>query len=269
MALDEAMLLHHEAGGALPTLRVYGWTTPTCLSAMPRTPGRRSTWRRANNPASLWSAGRLAAEPSCTIAKSPIVWSCPSRCPRSCYTDGALSTHWAGPGTRRCNVWVWPCISNAPVVGAATSCSGLPACFAAIARYELSAAGKKIVGSAQKRLQHTYSSTAQCRCRWSDNGSSSVCGRCRQNSAMPLVQEAFTTMTAINEIAPSPVTAYAAARRCGGCRRHIRCRSSKTPPVLRRRTSRRRTVHHEIHQPGVEPGRCDGLAPKRGASHGT
>jgi lipoate-protein ligase A len=30
-----------------------------------------------------------------------------------------------------------------------------PACFAAIARYELSAAGRKIVGSAQKRLQHT------------------------------------------------------------------------------------------------------------------
>ena len=29
MALDEALLLVHEAGAAPPTLRVYGWCQPT------------------------------------------------------------------------------------------------------------------------------------------------------------------------------------------------------------------------------------------------
>ena len=73
------------------------------------------------------------------------------------------------------------------------------------------------------------------------------------------------TMTAINEIAPSPATDLCCTRRCARVLAGIRCRDRRLAPVPRRRTSRRRTVHDEIHQPGVEPGRGDSLAPKRGA----
>jgi lipoate-protein ligase A len=81
-----------------------------------------------------------------------------------------------------------------------------PACFAAIARYELSAAGKKIVGSAQKRLQQTLLQHGSMPLRM-ERQRLFQCLQVPPEQRQALIHEAFMTMTAINEIAPSPVTA--------------------------------------------------------------
>ena len=75
------------------------------------------------------------------------------------------------------------------------------ACFAALARYELSAAGKKLVGSAQKRLHNSLLQHGSIPL-WMDRARLFQCLRVPPECRDSLVQEAYTTMTAVNEVAP-------------------------------------------------------------------
>jgi lipoate-protein ligase A len=83
-----------------------------------------------------------------------------------------------------------------------------PACFAALARYELSVAGKKLVGSAQKRLQGSLLQHGSIPFHI-DRHRLFQCLHVPPESRAELVQEAYTTMIAVHEIATTPVSAGA------------------------------------------------------------
>jgi lipoate-protein ligase A len=79
-----------------------------------------------------------------------------------------------------------------------------PACFSALARYEISVAGKKIVGSAQKRLRNSLLQHGSIPLEL-DRARLFQCIQTAAEHQADLIQEAYTTMTAINEIAPAPI----------------------------------------------------------------
>jgi len=79
------------------------------------------------------------------------------------------------------------------------------ACFAALSRYELSVAGKKLVGSAQKRAQRALLQHGSIPLRM-DRQRLFQCLQMPPERRAALVQEAYTTMGAVNEMAPTPVT---------------------------------------------------------------
>jgi lipoate-protein ligase A len=92
-----------------------------------------------------------------------------------------------------------PQIRTAP-----TRAPASPACFAALSRYELSVAGKKIVGSAQKRAQHALLQHGSIPL-WMDRQRLFQCLRVPPEHRAALVQTAYATMGAVNEVAEKPV----------------------------------------------------------------
>jgi len=205
MALDEALLLLHEAGAALPTLRVYGWCQPTlslgyaqnarqevdlaACQAQGVAVVRRPTGGRAvlHDQEVTYSVVMplLADGPSTTTEHYRRIGMALAAALQSL----GIPVHLARPQVR-----------TAPVRTPAS-----PACFAALSRYELSAAGKKIVGSAQKRAQRALLQHGSIPL-WMDRQRLFQCLRVPPERREALVQEAYTTMGAVNEIAPTPVT---------------------------------------------------------------
>jgi lipoate-protein ligase A len=103
-----------------------------------------------------------------------------------------------------------PQVRHAPPRAAAS-----PACFAALSRYELSLAGKKMVGSAQKRAQHALLQHGSIPL-WMDRQRLFQCLRVPPEHRAELVQAAYTTMGAVNEVTEKPVSLaalHAALRR--------------------------------------------------------
>jgi lipoate-protein ligase A len=208
MALDEAMLLHHEAGDALPTLRVYGWTTPTLSLGY-----AQKTWQEVNLAACQQCGVSVVRRPTggravlhdCEVTYSVVLPTTLSLGPAT------LTAHYRRIGLalaaalQRLGLAVH--LERARLSAHPRRAAVSPACFAAIARYELSATGKKIVGSAQKRLQHTFLQHGSMPLRM-ERQRLFQCLQVPPEQRAALVQEAFMTMTAINEIAPSPVTAH-------------------------------------------------------------
>jgi lipoate-protein ligase A len=207
MALDEAMLLHHEAGGTLPTLRVYGWTTPTLSLGY-----AQKTWQEVNLAACQQCGVSVVRRPTggravlhdCEVTYSVVLPT--TLCPG----PATLTAHYRRIGLalaaalQRLGLAVH--LERARLSAHPRRAAASPACFAAIARYELSAAGKKIVGSAQKRLQQTLLQHGSMPLRM-ERQRLFQCLQVPPEQRQALIQEAFMTMTAINEIAPSPVTA--------------------------------------------------------------
>jgi lipoate-protein ligase A len=93
-----------------------------------------------------------------------------------------------------------PVLAQSPVAS--------PACFAALARYEISVAGRKLVGSAQKRLHYALLQHGSMPL-WLDRQRLFACLRIPPEHRDALVQEAYTTMTAVNEVATTPLSAIA------------------------------------------------------------
>src|SRR5207302_1053261 len=93
-----------------------------------------------------------------------------------------------------------PQVRMAPVRAPAS-----PACFAALSRYELSAAGKKIVGSAQKRAQRALLQHGSIPL-WMDRQRLFQCLLVPPERRQALVQEAYTTMGAVTASASRPPT---------------------------------------------------------------
>jgi len=97
---------------------------------------------------------------------------------------------------------------------APTHAPASPACFAALSRYELSVAGKKMVGSAQKRAQRALLQHGSIPL-WMDRQRLFQCLRVPPEHRAALVQAAYSTMGAVNEVAEQPVllaTLHAALR---------------------------------------------------------
>lgn len=208
MAVDEALLLSHEAGHSPPTLRVYAWAAPTLslgyaqnvekevdvaacrqheVTLVRRPTGGRAVLHDQEATYSVVMPLRLAdREASITEHYHRIGLAL------------AAALHHAGLAVRL----------ERPSVLAATPRSASPACFAAMSRYELSATGRKLVGSAQKRgrrslLQHGSIPLALDRQRLF------ACLRVPTDRRAQLLREAYASMVAVNEVAPIPLDAAA------------------------------------------------------------
>lgn len=207
MALDEALLLQHEAGGMPPTLRVYGWSTPTLSLGY-----AQKVWQEVN----------LAAcqQYGVVVVRRPTGGRAVLHDDEVTYSVILPTTLSSGPETltehyRRIGLALAAALQGLGLAvhlersrrsAQPRRAADSPACFAAIARYELSAAGKKIVGSAQKRLQHTLLQHGSIPLQM-ERQRLFQCLQVPPEHRQVLVQEAYATMATINELAPNPVTA--------------------------------------------------------------
>ena len=209
MALDEALFLLHEAGRIAPTLRVYAWCLPT-LSL-----GYAQHTATAVDLAACQEHGvgvvRRPTGGRAVLHDHEVTYSVVMPLQLS---DGphSLTEHYHLIGTALAaalHALQLPVRLERPRVRtASTRAVASPACFAALSRYELSVAGKKLVGSAQKRgqrslLQHGSIPLSMDRQRLF------ACLQVPPEQRARLVHEAYTTMTAVHEVAPTPLNAAA------------------------------------------------------------
>ena len=117
------------------------------------------------------------------------------------YHHGALSSYRHGVGGSASGLGLPVHLARPQVRAASTRAPASPACFAALSRYELSVVGKKIVGSAQKRAQRALLQHGSIPL-WMDRQRLFQCLRVPPEHRAALVQAAYTTMGAVNEVAP-------------------------------------------------------------------
>ena len=96
-------------------------------------------------------------------------------------------------------------LARPQVRAAPTHAPASPACFAALSRYELSVAGKKMVGSAQKRAQRALLQHGSIPL-WMDRQLLFQCLRVPPEHRAECVQAAYSTMGAVNEVVARPVS---------------------------------------------------------------
>jgi len=207
MALDEALLLVQETGAAPPTLRVYGWSTPTLSLGY-----AQQTMQEVNFAACQEHGVTVMRRPTggrAVLHDQEVTYSVvlPITLPTS---PGALTEDYRRLGMalatalRRLGLAVRLERPHRQVRSQHSVAS--PACFAALSRYELSVAGKKIVGSAQKRLSHALLQHGSIPL-WLDRQRLFACLQVPPEHRTALIQDAYTTMVAVNEVATSPVSA--------------------------------------------------------------
>jgi lipoate-protein ligase A len=206
MALDEALLVMHEAGTTPPTLRVYGWCQPT-LSL-----GYAQNAQQEVDLAACHAQG-------VAVIRRPTGGRAVLHDQEVTYSVVMPVTLADGPHTitehyRRIGMALavalqalgLPVQLARPQVRATpTRDPASPACFAALSRYELSVAGKKMVGSAQKRAQRALLQHGSIPL-WMDRQRLFQCLRVPPEDRAALVQAAYATMGAVNEVAASPVS---------------------------------------------------------------
>ena len=206
MALDEALLVMHEAGVTLPTLRVYGWCQPT-LSL-----GYAQNAHQEVDLAACQAQGvvviRRPTGGRAVLHDQEVTYSVVM--PLS-LADGShtITEHYRRIGMALAAALqalglpvqlARPRVRDAPTRVAAS-----PACFAALSRYELSIAGKKMVGSAQKRAQRALLQHGSIPL-WMDRQRLFQCLRVPPEHRVELVQAAYTAMGAVNEVTEKPVS---------------------------------------------------------------
>jgi lipoate-protein ligase A len=206
MALDEALLVRHEASATPPTLRVYGWCQPT-LSL-----GYAQNAQQEVDLAACHAQGvaviRRPTGGRAVLHDQEVTYSVvmPITLADAPYT---ITQHYRRIGmalAAALQALGLPVQLVRPQVRAAsTRVRASPACFAALSRYELSVVGKKIVGSAQKRAQRALLQHGSIPL-WMDRQRLFQCLRVPPEHRAALVQTAYTTMGAVNEVAERPVS---------------------------------------------------------------
>lgn len=206
MAIDEALLLTHEAGVTPPILRVYAWDTPTISVGY-----AQKTDQEINLSACRQHGVGIIRRPTggrAVLHDQEVTYSLILPTTLFQGTD-TLTEHY-----RRIGLALTAALQQVglPVQLArgrrrqsAARLPASPACFSALARYEISAAGKKIVGSAQKRLRNSLLQHGSIPLEL-DRRRLFQCLRTTSAYQADLIQEAYATMTAINEIALSPIS---------------------------------------------------------------
>ena len=211
MAVDEALLLSHEAGQSPPTLRVYTWSSPTLSFGYAQNVEREvdTTACREHGvtPVRRPTGGRavLHDEEATYSVVMPL---------RLGGREATVTEHYRRIGLalaaalRHAGLSVT--LERPSVLGAAARPAS-PACFAAISRYELSATGRKLVGSAQKRgrrslLQHGSIPLTMDRHRLF------ACLRVPDDQRQQLLEEAYASMVAVNEVAAAALDVAALQR---------------------------------------------------------
>jgi lipoate-protein ligase A len=205
MALDEALLVLHEAGTTPPTLRVYGWCQPT-LSLGYAQPVQQEVDLAACQAQGVAvirrpTGGRAVLhdqEVTYSVVMPLILADGPQTITAHYHRIGmALAAALQALGL--------PVqLARPQVRSTPTRALVSPACFAALSRYELSVAGKKMVGSAQKRAQRALLQHGSIPL-WMDRQCLFQCLRVPPEHRPALVQAAHTTMAAVNEVAEKPV----------------------------------------------------------------
>lgn len=204
MALDEAILQACEAGVAPPTLRVYGWQPPA-LSL-----GYAQNVTKEVNVAACQRYGiEIVRRPTggrAVLHDDEVTYSVVMPIASE---DGpqTLTEHYHLIGLALAEAFTHLGLGvrlARPQRAVKERHAPSPACFAALSRYELSVAGKKLVGSAQKRgqqalLQHGSIPLSLDRQRLFQ------CLRVPPEQHDALVQEAYATMIAVHEAATTPI----------------------------------------------------------------
>jgi lipoate-protein ligase A len=209
MALDEAMLLLHDAGITPPTLRVYGWDPPTLSLGY-----AQNTLREVNLPVCQQYGVVVMRRPTggrAVLHDQEVTYSAVLPTALSAGSDSLLEHY------RRIGLALVAALQQLGVPVSLERSrrraqpqppAASPACFAALARYEISVAGRKLVGSAQKRLHYALLQHGSMPL-WLDRRRLFECLHVPPERREALVQEAHTTMTAVNEVAATPVSAEA------------------------------------------------------------
>jgi lipoate-protein ligase A len=204
MALDEALLLAQEAGTAPPTLRVYSWSTPTLSLGY-----AQPTVQEVDLAACAQYGVTIIRRPTggrAVLHDQEVTYSVvlPTTSPPNSLTEDYRRLGAAlAAALQQLGLPVRLARPSMPVHALRTTTS--PACFAALSRYELGLAGKKIVGSAQKRLKHALLQHGSIPL-WLDRQRLFACLRVPPEHRDLLVQEAYASMAAVNEVLPTPVS---------------------------------------------------------------
>lgn len=209
MALDEALFTLHESGATPPTLRVYAWSQPALslgyaqdaatdvdldacraegVTVIRRPTGGRAVLHDQEVTYSVVMPVTLADGPDSITAHYRRIGLALAAALQALGLPVSLARPLARPATGRMHA--------------------SPACFAALSRYELSVASQKLVGSAQKRGQRALLQHGSIPLTF-DRQRLFTCLRVPSERRAALIQEASTTMGAINELLPTPVTAPA------------------------------------------------------------
>ena len=221
MALDEALLVMHEAGATPPTLRVYAWCQPT-LSL-----GYAQNAQQEVDFAACQAHGvALVRRPTggrAVLHDQEVTYSVVMPV---ALADGphTITEHYRRIGMALAAalqaLGVPVQLARPQTRATPTRVAASPACFAALSRYELSVAGKKIVGSAQKRAQRALLQHGSIPL-WMDRQRLFQCLRVPSEHRAALVQAAYTTMGAVHEVTERPVSVaalHAALRQGFGAR---------------------------------------------------
>jgi len=217
MALDEALLVMHEAGATLPTLRVYGWCQPTLSLGY-----AQNVQQEVDLIACHTQGVAVVRRPTggrAVLHDQEVTYSVVM--PLT-LVDGphTITEHYRRIGmalaTALQALGLPVQLARPQVRATPTHALASPACFAALSRYELSVAGKKMVGSAQKRAQRALLQHGSIPL-WMDRQRLFQCLRVPPEHRTALVQAAYSTMGAVHEVAETPVslTALQAALRQG------------------------------------------------------
>lgn len=205
MAIDEALLLTHETGATPPILRVYAWDAPTLSLGY-----AQNTAQQVNLTACRQYGVGIIRRPTggrAVLHDREVTYSIILPTALWPGTD-TLTEHYRRIGlalTAALQQLGLPVhFERAHRRPPASRLPASPACFSALARYEISVAGKKIVGSAQKRLRNSLLQHGSIPLELNRTR----LFQCLQTPAehqADLIREAYTTMTAVNEIVPSSI----------------------------------------------------------------
>jgi lipoate-protein ligase A len=205
MAVDEAMLQTHEAGTTLPTLRVYGWQVPTLSQGYAQKTAQEvclEACRQCGVEVVRRPTGGRAVLHDDEVTYSVVM---PIDLPDGSRT---LTEHYRLIGlalSAALSRLGLPVLLARPQRSVLARQGASPACFAALSRYELSVAGKKLVGSAQKRTQNALLQHGSMPFTL-DRDRLFQCLNVLPEQRAHLVQDAYVTMTAIREVATTPIS---------------------------------------------------------------
>ncbi|MEW6410155.1 MAG: biotin/lipoate A/B protein ligase family protein [Nitrospirota bacterium] len=152
MAIDEAIMKAVESGISPPTLRFYGWSSPSLSIGY-----FQKTEREINTDACLSLGIPVVRRPTggkAVLHKIELTYSISSKTDSPLFSKGLMETyrvisHGLLKGLRNLGI-------DAEISEKRIQRKRSPACFSATAPYEITVKGRKIIGSAQKRSNGVF-----------------------------------------------------------------------------------------------------------------
>jgi lipoyl(octanoyl) transferase len=160
MAVDEAILEHVERGEVLPTLRLYAWDPP-CLSL-----GRAQPFTDVDIPPAWkshgWDVVRRMTGGRAILHTDELTYSVTGPVDEPILAGALLESYNRLAGALLAAVQDIGLLVEMKEGKARDGGIPNPVCFEVPSTYEITVAGKKLIGSAQARRKEAYSSTGRC-----------------------------------------------------------------------------------------------------------